>query len=250
MDASETDAIRRTVEHWCRDHHKTPDEGFLAGIITRLQQHEPIQYILGEAWFMNFPFRVNPAVLIPRPETEELVDLVLKNTGQDAFRLADVCTGSGCMAVSLLRLRENWTGMATDVSANALQLARENAVNAGVIDRLTIIHQDFLLELPAATDLDLIVSNPPYVERSEASGMNPNVLNWEPHLALFPEHTDVLIFYRRLAEYLSLQRRGCGLWAEINPMHAAETLEIFSGFSQAEILNDLSGKLRFVHVIK
>lgn len=250
MEPSEADAVFRTVELWCTDHGKVPDDTFLNGIIERLQQHEPIQYILGEAWFMNFAFRVNPAVLIPRPETEELVDLILKEVRQPLVRFADVCTGSGCLAISLLRNKPSWTGLATDVSAPALLVASENAVNAGVADRLVLETDDFLSKLPAAKNLNLIVSNPPYVERSESGSMAPNVLDWEPHLALFPEHVDVLIFYRRLAGFLDVQPTGCELWAEINPRYAEDTLEIFSRFSQAVLLKDISGKQRFLRAVK
>lgn len=213
-------------------------------VLNRLLNHEPVQYILGESWFYRRAFRVSPATLIPRPETEELCWLILKEKPNNQISFIDVCTGSGCIAVTLAAERNVWRGIAADLSADALSIAGWNAQKHSVSDRLSFRQQDFLQEFPQG-DFDLIVSNPPYVHRNEAALMDSHVLDWEPHMALFPESDDVLIFYKRLSAFLGLQQNACVLWAEINPLLASATLGLFSEF-RADLITDMSGKQRFL----
>jgi len=217
-------------------------------VIVRLKKHEPLQYIIQETWFYHRAHGVSAATLIPRPETEELCWLILKDHSNAPLKLADVCTGSGCIANTLLAERNNWHAIASDFSAAALEIAEQNAANFGHEGRIAFLHHHFLsADFQAFTGLDLIVSNPPYVARHEATDMAKNVLDWEPHMALFPEHEDVLIFYRRLAELLAKQQNSCVLWAEINPIYAAQTAALFEPMNVL-LITDMSGKQRFIRV--
>jgi release factor glutamine methyltransferase len=137
-----------------------------------------------------------------------------------------------------------------DIDSEALGIAAENAKIQGVSNRINFEKQDFLQGDIASKKWDLIVSNPPYVDAAEKSAMLRNVLDWEPHAALFPKGSDPLIFYIKLAELLKNQNVGCTLWAEINPIYAEKTLELFGTFSKKELIKDLNGKFRFLHVLK
>jgi release factor glutamine methyltransferase len=214
--------------------------------ILRINQHEPIQYITQTAWFRNRKFKVTDAVLIPRPETEELVALVVREQKSKPVIL-DVGTGSGCIAISLALEIEDAKVMAIDVSEEALLVAEENArlLHASV----KIVQADFLNDTTLPSELDLLVSNPPYVMQKEKETMHQNVLNFEPHVALFVPDQDPLLFYRALAEKgrKILKEEGKVL-AEINPLLATETKSLFESldYRNVMLIKDLEGKDRFV----
>lgn len=221
----------------------------LEGMLCRLEAHEPIQYVLGETEFFGLPFVVSPAVLIPRPETEELVEWILEYGKANMLkRVLDIGTGSGCIAVSLAKYLSGTQVFGLDISENALRIARTNArQNAVEVDW---IEADILSEstvLPAG--LELIVSNPPYVTLKEKTEMERNVLDYEPHQALFVPDNEALLFYERIADLgkESLLPGGC-LFFEINAGWGKETLEILArkGYKNLELRRDLSGKDRMI----
>jgi len=220
--------------------------------VKKIAAEEPIQYVTGKATFYGLVFEVNPSVLIPRPETEELVDMVLKQyPGDNHLNVIDFCTGSGCIPVTLKNNRKNWNITATDVSLEALFTAKINATKYET--EIHFFEGDLLTEqgIPEG-HWDLMISNPPYVAQSEELGMSPNVLKHEPHLALFVPDDDALKFYRRLAEIASERLLPNGkLFAELNPMFAKECAELFQikGFD-IKLHTDLSGKIRFLETSK
>ncbi|RYH14765.1 peptide chain release factor N(5)-glutamine methyltransferase [archaeon] len=171
--------------------------------LERLLTHEPVQYVLGEAWFCGLKFAVGPDVLIPRPETEELVEWVITNCRfpLDELRILDIGTGSGCIAISLKRRLGKAQVWGCDLSTGALFLAKENAKNLGV--DVNFLEIDFLSEQQRAAlpVFDVIISNPPYIPESDKSSMHANVLDYEPHMALFVPNDDALIFYKAIADF-------------------------------------------------
>lgn len=220
--------------------------------LVRLKAGEPLQYITGQAFFYHSDFQVSPAVLIPRPETEELVHLIItENRERIAPVVLDIGTGSGCIAISLARFLPGARVHAADISAEALAMAR---ANAGNLQADVCFHQVDILDagnhpqLPAA---DIIVSNPPYISRSEAAAMPENVTAHEPHTALFVPDDDPLVFYKVIATLgkTHLLPGGC-IYAEISEWQGAATVTVFreAGYARAELLQDLSGKDRFVRV--
>lgn len=214
----------------------------LANIIDRLLQKEPVQYILGYADFCQHRFRVEPGVLIPRPETEELVRLVAEHHPVPADML-DVGTGSGCIAVTLALEGHHVT--AYDISPEALRIARGNALNLGAsvdFQQVDILHAD------TSRQWDVIVSNPPYICRGEASEMDANVLDYEPHTALFVPDEDPLLFYRAIAHFAAGHlTRGGALYFECNRAFVHEVAQLMRtlGFSQVEGRNDMFDNPRF-----
>ncbi|MCC8186620.1 MAG: peptide chain release factor N(5)-glutamine methyltransferase [Bacteroides sp.] len=218
--------------------------------ISRLRNNEPIQYICGSTEFLGRPFRVTPAVLIPRPETEELVDRIRKEN-LSAGRLLDIGTGSGCIAVSLAIEWPQAEVYAWDVSTDALRVATDNAARLGA--KVSFSVQDvFGPSVASPASLDIIVSNPPYIAESEKSAMEPNVLGWEPEQALFVPDTDPLCFYRRIAEIgQSRLVAGGKVYLEINRAYGKETAFLFAsfGYHSIRILPDLSGNNRIVTAI-
>lgn len=226
-----------------------PLESEIRRFTLRLQAHEPIQYILGECEFLNYTFRVRPGVLIPRPETEELVDRIHAENKSASGNVLDIGTGSGCIAVSLARLLPNHKVYAWDISEQALEIASENArlLEADV----TFSKRDVLTLDPASVDtrFSVIVSNPPYICNSEKESMEQNVLDYEPHLALFVEDTDPLVFYRRIAEIgRQLLLPGGTLYFEINERFGTETGDMLreQGYVEVETIQDFYGKDRIV----
>ncbi|WP_420154516.1 peptide chain release factor N(5)-glutamine methyltransferase [Siphonobacter sp.] len=225
------------------------DVAEITPLLERLKNQEPVQYVLGEADFYGRTFAVTPAVLIPRPETEELVHWVLQELkGTTTPDLLDIGTGSGCIALTLAAERPDARVTALDISEEALTVARNNAQRLGVtvefIQKNALISQD----LPAQR-YTAIVSNPPYVKQAEAASMLPHVLNHEPHLALFVADRDPLIFYRAIAQYASTHLLENGFCAvEINQALGRETAAEFSkaGFDHVEIRTDLSGRDRMI----
>ncbi|RLT77327.1 peptide chain release factor N(5)-glutamine methyltransferase [bacterium J10(2018)] len=221
----------------------------LMKVVSRLLDDEPLQYILGKTRFYGNELVVTPAVLIPRPETEELVDIVVKDWGgRSDLAVLDICTGSGCIAVSLARTLKFADVSGVDLSPEAISVAKENAsrlrVNVGfkVADALE-------LSTDAGAAYDIIVSNPPYITEREKSAMAPNVLDYEPHMALFVPDDDPLRFYRAIGRYAcsALKPEGM-LYFEINPLFADElkTMLRDMGLRDVYSLADMTGRQRFV----
>lgn len=223
----------------------------VADIITRLRRREPLQYIVGTARFHGHRFKVTPATLIPRPETEQLVDLIIdENTGSD-LRVLDMGTGSGCIAISLARALKFARVDALDISRDALAVARENAA-ALKVGNVRFFESDMLAPQPSAT-YDIIVSNPPYVCWSERDAMEPNVKDYEPGQALFVPDNDPLLFYKAIAPYASQSlERGGRLYLEINQRFGGEVRRLLedNGFDDERIIDDSYGKPRFAAAVK
>lgn len=228
------------------------DRALLEDIVRRLQQNEPIQYILGVETFCGMEFQVDGNVLIPRPETQELVEWILvecKEMGN--CRVLDVGTGSGCIAVSLARQLPEARVEAWDVSAGALQVASENASRNGV--KVHFVERDVLAYVPEGECLDVMVSNPPYITADERTGMEANVLDWEPELALFVPDDDPLLFYRKIAALGNrMLRPGGMLFFEINRAYGADTVAMLKalGYTTVELRKDMSGNDRMIKAIK
>jgi release factor glutamine methyltransferase len=227
----------------------------LPALQARLLAHEPVQYVLGTAHFAGLDLEVTPATLIPRPETEELVQLIARAyASQPGQRVLDVGTGSGCLAIALARELPQAQVLAVDISAEALAVARRNA--ARYAPGVGFEQTDILASLPAGVapaSLDILVSNPPYVRESERALMRENVLAWEPATALFVPDNDPLLFYRRLAAVgQALLRPGGSCWLEINEALGPETAALFASeaFGQAAVINDFLGRPRFVWAVR
>ncbi|MDB5283750.1 MAG: prmC [Bacteroidota bacterium] len=218
-------------------------------ILDRLLKHEPVQYILGEADFYGLKFKVTPDVLIPRPETEELVDWIIKdcNTKPNALRILDIGTGTGCIPISLAKKLALATVEAIDVSTEALAVAEQNNQLNGT--HVQFYQLDILNEQVAKKTYDVIVSNPPYIAQNEKESLAFNVLNFEPHLALFAPHADALIFYRRIAEKATTALKGGGcLYLEINAAKGEEVVALLKSFNykNIELRKDISGNDRMI----
>lgn len=218
---------------------------------ARLLAHEPVQYVLGTAHFAGLALEVTPATLIPRPETEELLRLVEdEQAARAGLRVLDVGTGSGCLAIALAQALPGAEVLAVDISAEALAVARRNA--ARYAPAVQFEQVDILQARPtglAASTLDVLVSNPPYVRERERPLMRANVLDWEPATALFVPDQDPLLFYRRLSELgRELLRPGGGLYLEINEALGPETAALLTknGFVEVRVLPDMFGKARMV----
>lgn len=215
--------------------------------VGRLLNHEPIQYILGTAHFYGLDFAVNPSVLIPRPETEELVDWIVKENSLAKPVILDIGTGSGCIAITLKHQITEAHVEGWDISAEALTVATQNAESLGVdVDFNQVDILSF--EPSTANHFDIIVSNPPYVRELEKQQMNNNVLDHEPHLALFVSNNDPLLFYRTIAQKAKvLLKPGRMLYFEINEYLGCEMLEMLAGLGYEAILKqDLQGKDRMI----
>ena len=236
-------------------------------IIHRLKTQEPVQYIIGETEFYGRKFKVNPNTLIPRPETEELVQLTINSyksrgeqllignkkifNSQSPLSILDMGTGSGCIAISLACELPNAQVYAYDISENALKVAKENAV----MNKVNVIFEQVDILNPSPSSLSpfsIIVSNPPYVMNAEKLEMEQNVLDYEPHLALFVEDANPLIFYKVIAEFASKNLINQGLCiVEVNQALGLETAELFwnQGFRYVEVVKDMFGKDRMVKAI-
>jgi release factor glutamine methyltransferase len=217
--------------------------------VKDLKKRKPIQYILGKAPFYGLTFQVDSHVLIPRPETEELVELVIQHWDAKPVRLLDIGTGSGCIAIALQRNLPQAQVLALDVSETALETARENALANRASVQFAIFD---ILSDPAGWKegkLDIIVSNPPYIRRSEMNAMDSNVSSFEPHLALFVGDEDPLLFYRRIAEFAESHLHAGGeLFLEVNEALGHDVAAMLSseGFSTPVVQKDLNGKDRIV----
>lgn len=226
-------------------------------ICDYLKQYKPLQYIMGESEFMGRRFRVNPSVLIPRPETEELVDLVIRENRAERVSLIDIGTGSGVIAVTVALEMKRPTVTATDISQSSLDTAAFNARENGAVISFTrsdILNPSTDKNPPTGKEkYDIIVSNPPYVRESEKKRMGDNVLKYEPHNALFVPDNDPLIFYRaifRFAEDHLLP--GGKIYLEINEALGQEMISLArkQGYREIRLIKDINGKERIVAVTR
>ena len=238
----ETGLSRSQLICGCKDTTFSPH---MQDIINRLLHFEPIQYIFGHTLWNGLDLKVTPATLIPRPETAELVEKITNyQLPITNCRVLDIGTGSGCIAIALKKAHPEWQVTGIDISAEAIEVARENAKRNNVevdfkvvdifSDQLSIINYQF----------DIVVSNPPYICESEKADMRPNVLNYEPATALFVPDSDPLRFYRRIAELKS----GNYLFFEINEAYPNELSAMLSelGYTDIQITNDIYGKPRII----
>ncbi|MDE6006456.1 MAG: peptide chain release factor N(5)-glutamine methyltransferase [Muribaculaceae bacterium] len=218
-------------------------------IISRLRNGEPLQYILGEARFYGMDLKVGPEVLIPRPETEELVDMIVKENSRSDLRILDIGTGSGAIAIALSRNLKFPHITAIDISGPALEIARFNA--AQLHADITFLKRDIFNWLPEDRSFDMIVSNPPYIADKEKAGMEANVLDYEPHGALFVPDNDPLVYYRRIARIgrSALDYSG-KIYFEINPLYADELVDFLhsEGYADVRVSRDISRRKRFICV--
>ena len=242
-----TDIICGKVNELSSDEERNLEE-----IITRLQNGEPVQYVLGEADFAGRTFQVEPGVLIPRPETAELCQWIEEEVSSleadDPKQILDICTGSGCIAITLGLNIPNSEVTGWDISEDALRIAQGNVemLKAG---NVRIEYQDALMLPKVAEAADIIVSNPPYICEKEKADMEKNVLEHEPSIALFVPDEDPLKFYRAIAEYASSALKSEGaLYFEINPIYEKETREMLEelGFKDIETKEDAFGKKRMM----
>jgi release factor glutamine methyltransferase len=229
---------------------------YFRSIVKRLLQNEPMQYVFGDTIFYDLSIKCDKRALIPRPETEELVDwLVSDYTGKKVEKALDLCTGSVCIALALKSRFSETIIQAVDFSSGALELAKENAEILQL--DIKLLELDVLNEL---TDLnfepnsyDIWISNPPYIPMKEKTLMHANVLDFEPEMALFVENEQALIFYKAIAEKALVYLKSSGsLYFELNENFAAETFELITnlGFDAVEIKLDLQGKKRMLKAIK
>ena len=246
-----TDIICGKVNELSSDEERNLEE-----IIARLQNGEPVQYVLGEADFAGRTFHVEPGVLIPRPETAELCQWIEEEVSSlkadERKQILDICTGSGCIAITLGLNIPNSEVTGWDISEDALRIAQGNVemLKAG---NVRIEYQDALMLPKAAEAADIIVSNPPYICEKEKADMEKNVLEHEPSIALFVPDEDPLKFYRAIAEYASSALKSEGaLYFEINPIYEKETREMLEelGFKDIETKEDAFGKKRMMKAKK
>lgn len=231
----------------------TEQAALLDDVVARLKQGEPLQYIEGKAMFCGMQFMVSPQVLIPRPETAELVDWIVADHAVGQPRILDLGTGSGCIAISLSNLMPQAMVEACDISEGALAVADENnRANGTSVEFFALDMLDTASPLPHS--YDILVSNPPYIKQCEAVDMERNVTQWEPHTALFVPDDDALRFYRAIAEIgqtAALSPGGC-IYVEINQALGAETVALFEayGYKDVELRKDIYGNDRMVKGVK
>jgi release factor glutamine methyltransferase len=240
----------------------TPEQSVeIKKVLIRLKTGEPIQYILGHTEFYGLQFKVNPSVLIPRPETEELVEWLISSvrswqlavgSGHQTLKILDIGTGSGCIAISLKKNLKDAEVSAIDISTEALKTAKGNAkLNRAVIN---FIHADILnlkseIEIPK---FEIIVSNPPYVTQADKKQMHINVTDFEPHTALFVPKNDPLIFYKAIADFAAkhLSQNGL-LFLEINESYGKQIVELLThkSFKNIELKKDMSDRFRMIKAV-
>lgn len=225
--------------------------------VLALKSNQPIQYILGETEFYHLKFKVNPFVLIPRPETEELVELIIKECKSRDFEntdILDIGTGSGCIPIALKKHLEEANVSAVDISQDALKVAQQNAI----LNQVTVMfNQCDILSKNAKYVLDtydIIISNPPYIARNESESMHDRVKNHEPALALFVENNDPLLFYNRIIELCKTHLNSGGvLYFELNPLfgeNVKQAAVLSNQFTEVSLIKDLSGNIRFLKAVK
>ncbi|MEO1253259.1 MAG: peptide chain release factor N(5)-glutamine methyltransferase [Bacteroidota bacterium] len=226
------------------------DQDLLSKCLMRLLEHEPIQYVTGWADFFGRKFKIQPGALIPRPETEELCELIIKNNVLEKPRILDVGTGSGCIAITLA-VETKGVVFGIDISDDALKTARANAslLNASV----RFERDDMLKEKFPFVNMDILVSNPPYIPASDKVNMHKNVLMYEPDSALFVPDSDPLLFYRVIAEKgIDTLKKGGKLYFEIHERYGKELCKLLEkiGYSNIVVYEDMQGKDRMVGAIK
>lgn len=218
-------------------------------VVTRIASGTPVQYALGQTRWMGMTLKVTPAVLIPRPETEQLVDMAIADCGDTTdLRILDIGTGSGCIAIAMARALKFPIVTAIDISDEALAVAKENADTLKA--KVDFKSVDILSATPVRGSCDIIISNPPYIAEQEKADMGANVLMHEPHTALFVPDDDPVKFYRAIARYARASLNpGGSLWLEINPLYAIVTRATVAdaGFMSIDIIRDERGKQRFIH---
>ena len=222
----------------------------LDAITERLKKNEPVQYVLGETWFAGMKFKVNKNVLIPRPETEELVDWIVKESQKlkdKSQNIIDIGTGSGCIPITIKKKLPEADVSAIDVCSEALFTATENAIELNAeVDFLLL---DFLDEekWKELGQYDIIVSNPPYIKQSEINTMHERVKEFEPRLALFVPDEDALLFYKKLSDFsINHLKPGGSLFVEINEALGEQVVNLFRGFANIELRKDMQGKDRMI----
>lgn len=223
--------------------------GKIDSVVERVERGKPLQYVLGWARFEGNRYMVTPDTLIPRPETQELVDIIISRHGEEKdLRVMDVGTGSGCIAISLARGLKFAQVSAIDISQPALEVARENAKMLKT--RVNFECRDALSLTPKRGEkYDIIVSNPPYIAEYEIKDMEHSVLDYEPSTALFVPNDDPLRFYRAIASFaVETLSQGGHIYYEINPLFATEMLEMMRGmgYNDIEIINDMQGRKRML----
>jgi release factor glutamine methyltransferase len=247
-DFSKIDLVLRKDELVTENEKKEFD-----AMLSQLLKNKPVQYVLGYAWFFGMKLKVDENVLIPRQETEELVQWIINDSkGRgDKLKIFDICTGSGCIAVSLKKNLSAAEVTAIDISEKALEVANENATQNQT--SVEFFRADILqlgaLNFEPRTDFDVMVSNPPYVTEAEKALMQKKELDYEPHLAMFVSDNDPLIFYRRIADMALANLKSQGkLYFEINEKKGNEVVELLvnKGFSEVILKKDLNGKDRMI----
>lgn len=259
--SSEDNDEKESILYWVFEHQfkasradimtgkmTTVDRPVLSKIMDRLHRHEPIQYIIGECTFLGRNFFVDLHVLIPRPETEWLTqEIILQFKNEKLLNILDIGTGSGCIAITLCKKLSCVTTFATDKSVEALEVAKKNAISHQAA--VQFYEHDILIESIPFHDLDIIVSNPPYILDKEKSTMKTNVLDYEPSLALFVPNDDPLLFYRQIVlKSMNVLRPQGWIFTEINEKFGQTAMMLFknAGFIHTKITKDIFGKDRMI----
>ena len=225
---------------------------FFRSVVKRLQKDEPIQYILGRTLFYHLQLKIDSRALIPRPETEELVDWVIETLGNRNLSILDLCSGSGCIALALKSFFKNSEIVGLDISDDAVSLARENAIETELnvdFQRVDVLND----HLEDFRDYHVWISNPPYIPIKERSQMQNNVLHYEPGIALFVEDEDPILFYRLIGEKAMLNLNPMGyLFLEIHELFDVEVVSFLEsiGFVNIQLRKDLQGKARMIRAQK
>ena len=248
-------AMSRVILALDPNHNLEPEQANMLGnMIKKLLQGQPVQQVLGFAWFMDMQFRVNKYVLIPRPETEELVQWIIKSEKQNRHLIAlDIGTGTGCIAISIAKAFPNASVFGLDKSQEAIETARLNGImNHVEVDfiNMDILKSEYWKKLPR---VDLIVSNPPYVPEADKDAMHKNVLDFEPHLALFVKDHDPLLFYNTISDIgLKYLEKGGRLYFEIYENYGPDIIDMLAakGYTQTELRQDIHGKDRMIRAVR
>lgn len=235
-----------------QDYVSEEEELLLLKVLNRLKKQEPIQYIVGQTYFYGLPIKVTPNTLIPRPETEELVDWVIstlqdRKETQNQINIIDIGTGTGCIAIALAKNIPKANVEALDISIKALEVAQENALLNEV--EITFTHKNILQTNDLQKNYDVIISNPPYVRQLEKKLMQINVLDYEPSLALYVPDDNALLFYKKITQLASQHLTQNGLlFFEINQYLGEETIKLLKKNTLKEVIlkKDIFGKNRFV----
>jgi len=215
--------------------------------LPQIASFKPLQYIIGEAYFFDLVFKVNETVLIPRPETEELVQWILKDIDKGKnLKILDIGTGSGCIAITVAKKKHGNKLFAIDLSSEALETAQQNAEINNV--EIVFLQQDILTNSDFDEKLDIVISNPPYITEMEKDTMHANVKDFEPEMALFVPDVKPLLFYEKIASFCNKHLiEGGKVYLELNPLYSEETDLLFQSFGfKTEIKMDMQGKKRML----